>query len=92
MLLFQQMEKLVKFLVKFGDFSGLKSELEMKKNAAEKFVEKKSLGQVVGPYLEKTYSGEGNEHNPPEELSEIHISFRFRIETNSDLAELVKKK
>lgn len=81
MVMFQYMEQMLKFLVANGRFAGninsLKSEIEKKRAD----VNKKTMGQLVGNFLENTYS-EYEDSNDRAESDLPYFSFDFRIQTD----------
>lgn len=91
MLMFQHMELMLKFLIANGQFSGsidnLKENIE-RQNAS---VSKKTMGSLVGEFLESTHK----EQEEPEDIGElytIHMSFNFRIDCDEVYYEKRKKK
>lgn len=84
--LFQQLEVMLKLLVTHGGFSGYARDLEDIKKQHKAKVMKQTLGQVAGQFLENTY---GEYPETDDELPELkekggHISFSFRIESDED--------
>ena len=79
-LLFQQLEGVLKYLVSHGTFSAYQSELISKFKRQKKSVSKRTLGMVVGDFLSDP------EPTPaPEKLREPHIIFRFTFEMQEDI-------
>lgn len=91
MLMFQHMELMLKFLIANGQFSGtidnLKENIELK-NAS---VSKKTMGNLVGDFLESTHK-EQDEPEDIDELDTIHMSFNFRIDCDEVYYEKRKTK
>ena len=91
-LLYQQVEHILKYLVSNGRISGnvdtLKSSHEKRKSS----VAKRTMGTVAGDFfaeiLGEDYSLETNPENP----SKAHLSFNFRIETEEKHFELRRDK
>lgn len=52
MLLFQQVERMLKFIITNGTLSGHVSELLKKREQQAKSVHKQTMGQLVGQFLE----------------------------------------
>lgn len=81
MLMFQHMEQMLKFMVANGQFDGnihtLKSKVEKKRAD----VNKRTLGQLVGNFLENTYS-EYEDSGDRAESDLPHFSFDFRIQAD----------
>jgi hypothetical protein len=80
-ILFQQMEQLLKFLLANGSFSSTVSNISDLKTKLEKritTVQKQTMGQVANQFLENTFSED--EEDTQEELKETLFSFRYRIQ------------
>jgi len=89
--LFQQLEQLLKFVVANGNLSGFASELnELKKQKAEK-VSKQTMGALVGQYVENSNPESDSSSNEPEVLDEAYLSFSFNIECDGDYYERKKE-
>ena len=91
--LFQQFEVMLKFLVTYGKFSGYVSDLEDSKEQHKVKVMKQTLGQVASQFLENTH---GEYHQVDEDLPELkekggHISFSFRIESDEKYYQKTKE-
>lgn len=84
MVLFQQLEQLLKFVVANGNLSGFASEIKARKQDRENKVSKQTMGTLVGQYVEN--SNPMLEAGPPEpeQLDEAYLSFSFRIECDED--------
>lgn len=82
MMLFQQLEHLLKYVVANGNLSGYSSELKDIQAKKAEVVKKQTMGQLVGQFLENTNPDYEAFSDEPEVLEEPHISFRFRIETD----------
>ena len=83
MLLFQQMEGMLKYLVAHGRFSGYASELKTKHENHIVTVRKQTMGQLVGQFLENTYSKCEKNSEEQIELKEAFFSFSFSVETDA---------
>jgi len=89
--LFQQLEQLLKFVVANGSLSGFASELNaLKKQKAEK-VSKQTMGALVGQYVENSNPESGSLSNEPAEIDEAYLSFSFRIECDEGYYESKKE-
>jgi hypothetical protein len=89
--LFQQLEQLLKFVVANGNLSVFASELnELKKQKAEK-VSKQTMGALVGQYVENSNPESDKQSTEPEEINEAYFSFSFRIECDDDYYESRKE-
>jgi len=89
--LFQQLEQLLKFVVANGNLSGFASELStLKKQQTEK-VSKQTMGALVGQYVESSNPDSGSLSNEPEEIDEAYLSFSFRIECDEGYYESKKE-
>ncbi|WP_299568414.1 OST-HTH/LOTUS domain-containing protein [uncultured Shewanella sp.] len=82
--LFQQLEQLLKFIVANGKLAGFASELKTLKEAQESKVNKQTMGTLVGQYVENSNPESDKQSTEPEEIDEIYFSFSFRIECDDD--------
>lgn len=83
-LLFQQLEYLLKYIVANARFSGYSSELEGIISARKESVNKQTMGQLVGQFVENSNPQKNDFSNEPDELKEPHLSFDFRIESDEE--------
>ena len=90
MLLFQQAEHLLKYLVSIGEISGYVTEVNGKLNKQKEKTSVKTLGQLVGKFTENTFS-EHEEKPSPEVLKEAFISTSFKIESDAAFYEARKQ-
>ncbi len=90
MLLFQQAEHLLKYLVSIGEISGYASEVNNKLEKQKEKTSVKTLGQLVGKFTENTFS-EHEEHASPEVVKEMFISTSFKIESDTAYYEARKQ-
>jgi hypothetical protein len=89
--LFQQLEQLLKFVVANGNLSGFASELsKLKKEQVDK-VSKQTMGALVGQYVENSNPELSTASTEPEELEEAYLSFSFRIECDGEYYESKKE-
>ncbi|HDU8571232.1 TPA: hypothetical protein RG687_001002 [Vibrio parahaemolyticus] len=82
-LMFQQLELLLKYVVANGKISGYSSELEDIVASQKATVNKKTMGQLVGQFIETSnpsITKNSNEFEGIEEVKEPHFSFDFGIE------------
>jgi hypothetical protein len=77
LLLFQQMEGMLKFLVANSKFAGFKSEFPIALEKRVEAVSRRTMGQLVGDYLESHLSDEDSASPVSDELNEGWFSFRF---------------
>jgi len=84
MLLFQQMELLLKALVSTSNLSGYSSELGANQASKIKSVKTQTMGQLVGQYIENNNPDKNKISDEPEDLKEIYISFSCYIETDEE--------
>ena len=80
MMLFQQLEQLLKFIVANGKLSGYASELENIKDKQSASINKQTMGQLIGQYIENTNPDREEISSEPEEITEAYISFDFHVE------------
>lgn len=90
-LLFQQVEYLLKYVVANGNFSGSISQLWAKKERQIEVTKKQTLGGLVGQYLESTHSECEEVKEDPVDLEEAHISFAFRLDVDAVYYETKKE-
>jgi hypothetical protein len=81
MLMFQHMEYMLKFLVANGRFGGNIHTLKARIEKRRADVNKKTMGQLVGSFLENTYS-EFEDSGDLAESDLPHFSFDFRIQAD----------
>lgn len=79
-MLFQQMEYMLKCFLANGQFSGYASELAKNIEQRRETIHKQTMGQVVKQCLEKIFSAFKETTNAPEELTAAWVSFRYTIE------------
>lgn len=82
-MLFQQLEYLLKFIVANGSFSGYASELNLIKEQRAASIQKQTMGQLVGKYLETTNPEYQESSEEFEEAKEAFISFKFSTECDA---------
>lgn len=81
-MLFQQLEQLLKFIITNGSISGYASELESNQKQKKESIKKQTMGQLVGQYLKTTHSEE-ELIDDSKEFKEAFISFKFHIESDA---------
>lgn len=84
-MLFQQLEQLLKFIITNGSISGYASELESNQRQKKESIKKQTMGQLVGQYLKTTHSEEEqiDDADDSKELKEAFFSFKFQIESDA---------
>lgn len=91
-ILYQEIERMLKFLTIAGNHSGYLSELPTLLEKKADTIQKLTMGQVAGLFLGNMYSGiEENKETAEEELKEIRLSFQFNMECDKDLFEAKKQ-
>jgi len=80
---FQQLEHLLKFIVANGSFSGYASEVGLNIEQKAVSIQKQTMGQLVGQYLETTNPECQELSDEPDELKEAFVSFKFHTECDS---------
>jgi hypothetical protein len=80
MLLFQQMEHHLKYLLSNGKLSGRVSDLEARKAKRNEFIHKQTMGSLVGQLVNDVYSNIHEEAEFPVDIKEPHLDFSFKIE------------
>lgn len=81
-ILFQQLEQLLKFIITNSSISDYASELESNQKQKKESIKKQTMGQLVGQYFKTTHSEE-ELIDDAKELKEAFISFKFQIESDS---------
>jgi hypothetical protein len=89
--LFQQVEAMLKFLITNGTVSGYISELSANQKQRADAVQKQTMGQLVGQYLENTHSGCDESREEEEQLKEAYLSFTFRVDCDATYYEKKKQ-
>lgn len=89
--LFQQLEQLLKFVVANGNLAGFASELKALKETQETKVNKQTMGTLVGQYVENSNPESDTQSTEPEEITEAYFSFSFRVECDDDYYESRKE-
>lgn len=77
--LFQKIEIILKHLVATSQISGYASELQAIVEQQMASINKRTLGQVAGEFIENTYAESENIAKEPEDLKEAWITFGFKI-------------
>lgn len=85
-LLLQQLEHMLKYLVKSGNISGYADELKEKAQQNALLTQKQTMGNLVGRFINTTYS-EPESIELEEPLKKIHFSMNFRIEADQSTVE-----
>lgn len=81
-MLFQQMEHMLKCLLANNRCSGYASEYKVNLEKHKEIIQKKTLGQAIGQFVESTFSNQETT-NPPDELIELWFSTNFTIECDA---------
>jgi hypothetical protein len=90
MMLFQQLETLLKYIIANGNISGYINQLEDKKIKLANSVQTKTLGQLVGQYVEGVYGDRTKLSEEDIDINQAHISFRFSIDSGAEYYEAKK--
>ena len=83
MILFQQMERMLKYLITNGNVSGYISEIKANKEQRAETIHKQTMGQLVGQFLEDTHLGCDESIEEPEELKEAYLTLNFKVECDA---------
>lgn len=88
---FQKIELMLKHLIAYGQVSGSRNEFQ--KNQEKKIADtrKKTLGSLVGEFVETTFQSTDSSPKPTAESAEPSISFSFSIEADADFYESKKR-
>ncbi|WPJ97536.1 hypothetical protein SH580_07410 [Coraliomargarita algicola] len=91
MLLFQQLEGLLKFTLSGNKLSGVSSQLERKQAKHVASTQKQTLGILVGQYVEEILGPETDDEGPDlDKITEPHFSYKFRLGHNEAFYEEIK--
>jgi hypothetical protein len=90
-LLFQQLEQLLKYIVANSSFKGLVSEISTIKKLNDEKIHKQTMGNLIGQYIENFTPETDTQSTEPEELDEPYISFSFGIECDGDYYQTKKE-
>jgi len=91
MLLFQQVEHMLKYIVANGNYSGYSREIKAIKEQRAASVYRQTMGQLVGQFIENTHSEckENPEH--PLTKKDAYLSFSFKVESDAVYYETKKE-
>jgi hypothetical protein len=87
-LLYQQVEHILKYLVSNGRISGDVSTMKSRHESRKSSVAKKTMGTVAGDFFNEIFAEEDSFDSLPENPSAVHLSISFRIETEEKHFEL----
>jgi len=90
-LLFQQVEHMIKYLIANGQASGIISELIENQEQRTSSVKKQTMGMLAGQYLDEIHLGRAEDTERQEELKEAYFSFSFKVDCDSDYYETRKQ-
>lgn len=91
MMLFQELEYLLKHIILTGNISGNVRDFQAIRTKQIATVSKQTMGQLVGQYIQNTHSESEFDDDESDEVSEAYVSFRFRIERDSVYYEAKKE-
>lgn len=91
MLLFQQLEQMLKYLIANGKVAGCASEIKANQEKRAAVINKQTMGVLVGDFLENTISNGEEIPEVPLELKEPFISFGFSVEIDDNVFERKKQ-
>ncbi len=83
MLLFQQLEYLLKHIVLNGNISGYVGDFHAKRAKQVATVSTQTLGKLVSQYIDDIHASPETEDEEFDDNDEAHISFKFRIKSDS---------
>ena len=83
-ILFQQMEHLLKYLAVVGNFSSYASQLESNFEKSFETIKKQTMGTVVKQFVENTFNNADETTDELTELKEIRIGFKFSIKLDDE--------
>jgi len=82
-ILFQQLEQLLKYLCVNGNISGFVSQLQDLTEQRNASIQKQTMGQLVGQYINNVNPELEELPAEPEEIEEAYCTFKFRTECDS---------
>lgn len=87
---YQQIERMLKFIVTYGNFkvSGKNTEEKLKQRLEN--IQKHTMGMLVDPYVKNTYLEIEEESISPEIPEELSIRFAFTVDSEDSLYEAEK--
>lgn len=86
-LTFQQIEFMLKHLITNGRMSGTMSEFKENQERRAAAVHKQTMGNLVGQFIENTFSELDDSPQSTTEHKEPYISFSFSVDVNADFYE-----
>lgn len=91
MMLFQQLEHLLKCIIANGSISGSITELENIKAKQVAVISKQTMGQLVTQFVENAKHDPDSEADEAEDADTAHFSFRFQMTCDSNYHEIKKE-
>jgi hypothetical protein len=82
-ILFQQLEQLLKYLCVNEDISGFASQLQNLTEQRNASIHKQTMGQLVGQYINSVNPEPKELPAEPEEIEEAYVAFKFRIDCDA---------
>ena len=82
-ILFQQLEQLLKYFCVNGNISGFASQLQELAEQRNTSIQKQTMGQLVGQYINSVNPELEELPAEPEEIEEVYFTFKFRIDCDS---------
>jgi len=83
-MLFQQMEHMLKFFIADGEISGYASELKKTYEQRRKIIDKQTMGQLSGKFFNNYFNNTDEVKNEPEKLTGPWLSIRHTIKFDSN--------
>lgn len=87
---FQRIELMLKYLIANGNVAGYMSEFNQVREKKFADIKKKTLGTLVGEFVETTFQSGDASTEPTAELKEPYIKFSFSVEADADFYESKK--
>jgi hypothetical protein len=91
LLLFQQLENALKFLVARGEISGYASQIRSLQKKRSETVAKQTLGAVSGQFFEQNFSTDVDNEQLPDQLKEPHLKVGFQFDVENENPESRKE-
>ena len=90
MLLFQQIEGLLKYLLANGSIAGTVDDLKIKRESRLADIQRRSMGQLVGEFVDSCYS-DLKDVDTEEQIDKVFLRFQFQVECESEYYDSRKK-
>lgn len=87
---YQQIERLLKFIVSRGSFAVFRKDTQEKLEQRAEVIQRQTMGMLINPFVKKTYFGTEEDAISPDNPEVSFITFTFKVECNNDIYEFEK--